>query len=250
MGTALVISAIAGYFSVVGLATIFSGAFWSVIIMACALEVGKVVTAGWLSRNWTDVPKLIKYYLVTAVAILMVITSIGTFGYLSKAHLQTTSQIEQTNLQIRPLETQLTLAERKLRNAQTSLDNLDRIVSELDVNKASRARRSQRSERQDLADVIGSASGDIERINSKLLPLKTAQATTEAEIGPLKYVAELVYGDEAKNHFDTAVRFVILIIIVVFDPLAIVLLVAANHGLRPQSRYRFDKTTGKLVLNK
>lgn len=248
--TALVISAIAGYFSVIGLATIFTGAYWSVVIMAAALEIGKVVTVGWLSRNWSDAPKAIKYYLGVSVGILMVITSLGTFGYLSKAHLETTNQVQQSQLQIQPLETQLQLAERKLRNAQISLDNLDRVVSEVDIGQSSKIRNRQRAERRDLGNQISAASREIEMVNAKLLPLRTTQAQAEAEIGPLKYVAELVYGEDAKSHFDSAVRFVIIIIVFVFDPLAIVLLIAANHGMRPKSRMRFDKTTGKLVVDK
>lgn len=248
--TALVISAIAGYFSVIGLATIFTGAFWSVVLMASALEIGKVVTVGWLSRNWNDAPKVIKYYLGVSVGILMVITSLGTFGYLSKAHLETTNQVQQSQLQIQPLETQLQLAERKLRNAQTSLDSLDRIVAGVDVEQASRIVQRQKAQRRDLATEISDASRDIEALNAKILPLRTQQAQTEAEIGPLKYVAELVYGEDAKSHFDSAVRFVIIIIVFVFDPLAIVLLIAANHGMKPRSRMRFDKATGKLVVDK
>lgn len=248
--TALVISAIAGYFSVIGLATIFTGAYWSVVIMAAALEIGKVVTVGWLSRNWSDAPKAIKYYLGVSVGILMVITSLGTFGYLSKAHLETTNQVQQSQLQIQPLETQLQLAERKLRNAQTSLDSLDRIVTGVDVEQASRIVQRQKAQRRDLATEISNTSRDIEDLNAKILPLRTQQAQTEAEIGPLKYVAELVYGEDAKSHFDSAVRFVIIIIVFVFDPLAIVLLIAANHGMKPKSRMRFDNTTGKLVVDK
>ena len=248
--TALAISAIAGYFSVIGLATIFTGAYWSVIVMAAALEIGKVVTVGWLSRNWDDAPNVIKYYLGVSVGILMIITSLGTFGYLSKAHLETTNQVQQSGLQIQPLETQLQLAERKLRNAQTSLDSLDRIVAGVDVEEASKLVQRQRVQRRDLAAEISNAAKEIEDINDKLVPLRTQQAQTEAEIGPLKYVAELVYGEDAKSHFDSAVRFIIIIIVFVFDPLAIVLLIAANYGMKPKSRMRFDKATGKLVVDK
>lgn len=248
LGTALLLSAIAGYFSVVGLATIFSGAYYPVLLMGAALELGKVVSVGWMTRNWESAPRLLRYYLSVSVGILMLITSMGTFGYLSNAHLATTNQVQQTQLQIQPLETQLQLAERKLRNAQTSIDSLDSIVANSDVDETSRVRNRQRTERAALATEISSASREIERINSKILPLRTAQATTEAEIGPLKYIAELVYGAEAKDHFDSAVRFVIIILVLVFDPLAIVLLIAANFGLKPQSRMRFNKVTGKLEV--
>lgn len=250
LGTALVLSAIAGFFSVIGLATIFSGAYWAVIAMAAALEVAKVVTVSWMTRNWDGCPKAIKYYLIASVSTLMIITSMGTFGYLSRAHLETTSQVEVTNLQIQPLETQLQLAERKLQNAQNDLNTLDRLVNQADIDQASRVRNRQKSERAALAIEISNTSREIQSINSQLLPLKTQNATTQAELGPLKYVAEVVYGAEAEKHFDSAVRFVIIIIVLVFDPLAIVLLIAANHGMKPKSRLTFDKATGKLVVNR
>jgi hypothetical protein len=247
--TSLVISTTAAYFSIVGLATIFTGAYWSVVLMATALEVGKVVTVGWLSRNWSSAPNVIKYYLGVSVCILMFITSLGTFGYLSRAHLETTDQVRLSQLQIEPLEIQLRLAEQRLSNAQTSLDSLDRIVGEMDVDKASLVVQRQKSQRGDLTNEITSASRDIQALNAKILPLRTQQTQTEAEIGPLKYVAELVYGEDAERHFDSAVRFVIIIIVFVFDPLAIVLLIAANHGMKPKSRMRFDKETRKLVID-
>lgn len=250
LAIALALSAIAGYFSVVGLATIFTGAYISVLIMASGLEAAKVVTVGWLSRNWSSCPRTIKYYLCGAVGVLMLITSMGIFGYLSKAHLETSTTLQMSQLQADPLQMQLELAERKLQNAQTSLDSLDRIVAGSDVDQASKLVVQQRNTRRNLEATISSASREIQDINTKLLPLKSAQASTKAEIGPLKYVADLIYGDKAADHFDTAVRWVILIIVLVFDPLAIVLLIAANHGLKPQSRVKYDKATGKLVVDK
>ena len=250
LGTALLLSAIAGFFSVVGLATIFSGAYYPVLLMAASLELGKVVTVGWLTRNWGSAPKVLRYYLGVSVGILMLITSMGTFGYLSKAHLATTNEVAQSQLQIEPLEMQLALAKKELDNAQTSLNSLDSIIAQTDIKQASRLRNRQRTERRELGDRISAASREVQMVNSKLLPLRTAQAATEAEIGPLKYIAELVYGAEAKDHFDSAVRFVIIILVLVFDPLAIVLLIAANFGLKPQSRMRYNKVTGKLEVNK
>lgn len=246
--TALILSIIAGFFSVIGLATIFSGAYYSVLVMASVLEASKVVAVSWLTRNWDDCPRAIKYYLTSSVAVLMIITSMGTFGYLSKAHLETKSQVEQSQLQIVPLEMQLSLAERKLRNAQSSLDTLDRIVNQVDVEQASKLRNRQRTERTALAAQISDSTREIQSINARLLPLRSQQAKTEAELGPLKYVAETIYGNTAASHFDSAVRAVILLIVLVFDPLAIVLLIAASYGMKPKSRFAFNKATGKLEM--
>lgn len=246
MASAIALSIIAGYFSVIGLATIFAGAFLAVLIMGGALETAKVVTVAWLSRNWSNCPKSIKYYLSASVFVLMIITSMGTFGYLSKAHLETNNQVELSKLQIQPLETQLELANKRLDTAQRQIDALDSIVAGVDIEKASRIRNRQARERTALAAQIGDATREIESINTKLLPLRTRQSTIEAELGPLKYVAEMIYGNKAQEYFGSAVRTVIILLVLVFDPLAIVLMIAANYGFKPQGRLRFNKETGKL----
>ena len=250
LATAIILSIIAGAYSVVGLATIFSGAFWSVVVMGAALEGAKVVSVSWLSRNWNTCPKLIKYYLCTAVVMLMLITSMGTFGYLSKAHLAQTAAVNQSSLQVQPLEYQVQLEERKLKNAQMSLDTLDRLVNQADDARAVRIRKNQLSERRNINSQINDSIGKIQNLNATLLPLRVKTQAAEAEIGPLKYIAELIYGEQAKSHFDEAVRFVIMLIVIVFDPLAMVLLIASNHGFKPTNRVKFNATTGKLEVNK
>lgn len=244
--TAITLSAIAGYYSVIGLATIFSGAFWSVVVMASSLEIAKVVTVAWLSRYWLKTPKVIKYYLSTAVVVLMFITSMGTFGYLSKAHLKQTENVGQYSIQLEQIDYQIKQEERRITNAQTSLDTLDRLANEAPPERASQVRQRQRQERQTILKEIEEASGKIETLSVEAVPLRQKTQTLEAEIGPLKYVAELIYGNEAENNFDTAVRIIILIIILVFDPLALVLLIAANYGMKPESRIRYNKITGKI----
>ena len=243
---AITLSIIAGYFSVLGLAIIFAGAYVSVLVMGGVLETAKVVTVAWLTRNWTNSPKPIKYYLSLAVVVLMLITSMGTFGYLSKAHLETTNQVSISQLRTEPLQVQLSLEQQKLDNAQAALSGLETIVTEANPRDANYIRVRQRSEREALQEDIGEATDNISKIQSELLPLRAATQELEAELGPLKYVAEMVYGEQADNYFDSAVRIVILLIVVVFDPLAIALLIAANYGFKPQNRLRFNKQTGKL----
>lgn len=247
IATAIIISAIAGFYSVIGLATIFSGAYWSVITMGAALETGKVVTVAWLSRNWATTNKPIKYYLVTSVALLMLITSMGTFGYLSKAHLQTTGSVVQSSVELSVIDNEIASKQRQITNAQTSLDGLDSIVSRADIAKSPSIRRRQQSERDALNATITQATSRIDELNTKAVPLRVETNEAQAEIGPLKYIAELVYGENAKQQFDSAVRAIIILIVLVFDPLAIVLLIAGNYGLKPQNRLRWDKATGKLV---
>ncbi len=230
--SALLLSSIAAYYSVIGLATIFSGAFISVLIMGSVLEITKVITVGWLSTNWNKASNAIKTYLCISVLILMFITSMGTFGYLSKAHLAQSAQINQSQFQIQPLEYQIKLEESRLRNAQTSLDTLDKFAnSSINQNDGVYIRSRQVNERKRISLEIDDATGKLQNLNAQLLPLRTTQQVAEAEVGPLKYIAELIYGSNADAHFDESVRLIIIIIVIVFDPLAIVLLLAANISL-------------------
>lgn len=228
---ALFLSCVSAYFSVTGMALLFSGATISVIIMASALEFSKIVSAAWLQHNWKTCSRLIKIYLITATCFLILLTSMGTFGYLSRAHLATSDNIQLSQVQMQPLQDQIDLEQRKLKNAQTSLDTLDRFANTSDPKDAVFIRARQKTERQNLNTEIDDATGKLEILNAKLLPLKTQQAITTSDIGPLKYIAELVYGKSASEHFDETVRFVIILIVIVFDPLAIVLLLAGTSGL-------------------
>lgn len=266
----MLLSTISAFYSIVGLASIFSGAFWAIIVLGITLEICKVSSVGWLSSHWSIAPLSLKLYLIPAVLILMLITSMGTFGYLSKAHLAQSAQINQSQFQIQPLEYQIKLEESKLRNAQTSLDTLDKFVnSSTDQNDGIYIRSRQTKERKQINVEIDDSTRKLQNLNAQLLPLRTTQQAAEAEVGPLKYISELLYGKDAENHFDDAVRAVIILIVIVFDPLAIILLIAANFGLaykvkkkyansrskvleigRDQILKNYDKKTKKVILNK
>jgi len=253
----LILSAVAGYFSVVGIATIFAGAFWSVVVMAGALETSKLVAASWLYRNWSIAPWLMRIYMTIAVVVLIFITSMGIFGYLSKAHVDQVVQAGGNNeIQIEALERRIARQQSIISDSETVLLQLDRAVQTLiDYDRirgpdgSIAVRSSQKEERQSLNDSISNAYQEIETLNDELFPLKKTQIELEAEIGPLKYIAELVYGDEAANYFDTAVRWIIILLVVVFDPLAICLLLAGNAGLiyRKQISYLTEEEVLKDV---
>jgi hypothetical protein len=215
--------------------------------MGSALELGKVVSVAWLSRNWLDCPKAIKTYLVCAIVTLMLITSMGSFGFMSKAHLAQTENVSQSSLVLNQVELEIQEQERIRQNAQTSLNNLDRVASMADTNNYSKVAKNQTAQRRQVAEDIRNADTQISNLNIRALPLRQQTQKLEAEVGPLKYIAELIYGQSAKDHFDAAVRLIIIMIVLVFDPLAMVLLVAANYSLKPKSRIRYDKLTGKLV---
>lgn len=231
----LLLSGTAAYYSIIGLIAIFPGAIFAISLMGASLEFAKLVAASWLYRNWGIAPKIIKSYFIFAIIILMFITSLGTFGYLSKVHLESSVGVADNSLEIARIEQQIASEQRKIDNAQRSLDSLDSVVDKAFIDGA-RIRNQQKAERTALNDVIENSDDRIERLTSDLVPLRRSNIESEAKIGPLKYIAELIYGkDEAANYFDSAVRFVIILIVLVFDPLAVLLLIAANISYNNRS---------------
>ena len=243
----MLLSTISAFYSIAGLATLFSGAFWAIVVLGITLEICKVSSVGWLSSHWNIAPLSLKMYLIPAVLILMLITSMGTFGYLSKAHLAQSAQIKQSQFQIEPLEYQFKLEQIKLKNAQTSLDTLDRFANTSKTEDSVFIRSRQKEERQRIDNQISESTEKLEALNANLLPLRNAQQAAEAEVGPLKYISELLYGKNAANHFDDAVRAVIILIVMVFDPLAIILLIAANFGLAYKDTMKYDDSKSKIL---
>ena len=253
---ALAISGVAAWYSIAGLIAIFSGATTAIIIMGGVLEAGKLVTASWLYRNWKQVPFLLKSYLTSAVVVLMFITSMGIFGFLSKAHLEHSISVGGTNeLQITNLERQIARQEAIIGDSETVLTQLDQQVETLIEYDRIRGpsgsiavRQSQQEERDLLNRTIDAAYSRIESIQEELTPLQQEKLAIEVEVGPLKYIAELIYGDQARDFFDEAVRWVILLIVFVFDPLAVLLLIAANMTLtQPKSPKPLRETEAVVV---
>jgi hypothetical protein len=228
MLVALAITGVAGYFSILGLMAIFPASPIAVAAMGIVLELAKLVTASWVYRNWGIANKLLKTYFTIAVVVLSFITSMGVFGYLSRAHIEHSTVGGSTQLEITQLESQKASAERRLKNAQTSLDTLDRLTTGENILDANFIRNQQRRERAALNKEIESATADIQTVETDLIPLKTETLKLEAEVGPIKYVAELFYGSGDSATIDKAVRMMIIILIFVFDPLAILLIIAAN----------------------
>ena len=211
--------------------------------MGVVLEAGKLVTASWLYQNWKTAPASLRYYLASAVVILMFITSMGIFGFLSKAHIDQTYSLSNDTVIVKNLEREIKFEEDNIANSQRNLDILDRLVSQADPKDANYIRRTQKRERADINTNISAASERIKNLNTELTPLRQQSAALEAEVGPLKYVADLIYGESDQNIIEKAVRWVIIVIVVVFDPLAIILLVAANRELKLHTRYRSSKKT-------
>lgn len=253
--TAISIAAVAAYFSIIGLASIFSGAFISVVVMASALEIGKLVAATWLHLEWKSTGWFTRSYLTFAVIVLMFITSMGIFGYLSKAHMeQSVSDGGINELQISNLERQIARQQSIVTDAETVLSQLDQQVSVLIEYDRIRGpagsiavRESQSDERQTLNETIDAAYIRIEELQGNLFDLKKDKLALEIEVGPLKYIAELIYGANAENYFDQAVRLVILLIVSVFDPLAVILLIVSVKAIRTAPTKPRSETLSPLV---
>ena len=239
--SALSLSAVAAFYAITGLLTLFPTAGLSIVIMGIALELGKLVAASWLYRNWNNAPAALKYYFTFAVIILSFITSMGIFGYLSKSHIDQKFSFSDSSVIISNLEREIKSEETNINNGQTSIDILNGLVSQADVKDANFIRNRQRRERENISRSIRSSAERIKTLNTELTPLRQESARMEAEVGPIKYVADLIYGKEGKESIEKAVRAVIITIVFVFDPLAIILLVAANRELKLYVRYRLPK---------
>ena len=252
---ALLISGVAAWYSIAGLAAIFAAAKVPVIIMGASLEVGKLVTASWLYQNWARVPILLKSYLTFAVVVLMFITSMGIFGFLSKAHIDQTIVSGDNTLLIQQLDQKIEREQKRIDDANLVIAQLDQAVQTLiDYDRirgddgAISIREEQKNERDNLNSIIDDAYSVMGELQSDRLQLSQEQLAIEAEVGPIRYIAELVYGDETNEAIlDSAVRIVILIIIFVFDPLAVLLLVAANMSLRDNRRKVSTKKIAAVV---
>ena len=249
--SAISISLIAAGYSILGLATLFAGAYVPIIAMGSALEVGKLVAASWLYHNWRrNIPKSLKAYLFTSIIVLIFITSVGIFGFLSKAHLDQVKPTAGNTEQIALIDKKIKQEEKIIERAEKTLAQLDKAldvyIDKEYVSRGLKERNKQKEERDLLNKSIDEAMEKIANLNNSKSSINIEQLKLEADVGPLKYVAELIYGDNAKDHFDSAVRIIILILIFVFDPLAVLLLIAANISLNQWRDKRDEKKTDTM----
>ena len=237
LAVAIAIAVVAAWYSIVGLMAIFAAAAIPIAIMGGVLEVGKLVTASWLYNNWQRAPFLLKSYLTTAVIVLMVITSMGIFGFLSKAHIDQGIGSNDASAKIERLDTSIRANQKEIERAQSTLDNFDAVLdryTELGyVTRGLDARKEQAEEREAMRNIIARAEEENDRLYDKRAEYASEVRAFEVEVGPIKYIAELIYGEQRDN-LDEAVRAVILLLIFVFDPLAVLLLIAANQSLAEQ----------------
>jgi hypothetical protein len=230
--TSLTLASCAAYFSIVGLMTIFSGAALSVLVMASVLEFGKLVSAAWLHYEWERINNLVRAYFTTAVLVLMFITSMGIFGFLSKAHIDSALVGDSYSLEASIIDKRIDAKQLQLDNLTGRLENLDYVLQTSRPEDRNYVNRVQTEERNLINADIDILVQDIVKLNEDKIPVQKKQLDQEAELGPIKYIADMIYGDEAESMYDNAVRWVILIIIFVFDPLAIMLLIVSTAAFK------------------
>ena len=221
----LCLSATAAYYSIVGLAAIFSGAFVPILVMGGSLEFSKLVTASWLYRSWKNISLFMKTYMTIAVIVLMFITSMGIFGFLSKAHLENAANKgADVTAEYSSIKSDVDVDTKIISDIDNQLKILDNTVKD-DYNTLSRQNKLRTQLTKDKKDAIAR----LRENNKKLAQADLEVKKVEVEVGPLKYIADLIYGDKAKDHLDSAVRLVILMLVFVFDPLAVMLMIAASR---------------------
>jgi hypothetical protein len=249
---ALAISTVAAYYSIVGLMAIFAGATTAIAIMGIVLEIGKLICASWTFTNWKSCPVIMRSYFIIAVVILMLITSLGIFGFLSRAHIQQSSptgllveRIERIDLKINQRQTQIS-------RYQGRLDTLDQALQryiELGaISKGLRKIGEMDNETKLLKTKIEGLENEIDDLTDEKYERKTKLNLAEVEVGPIRYVASMLYDDVSESQLEQAVRWIIVLLIFVFDPLAVVLVIAANISLRDYRRERKMATKTVTVM--
>ena len=251
-GTGLLLSSVAAVFSVSGLAEMFSAAYWSIVLMASTLEVAKLVIASWLFNRWDHINKVFRVYLTSAVVVLMLITSGGIFGVLSKAFIEKAAPHRESQVQVVELKQKIESAKLQIdRNTKAinQMDSqIDSLVSSGAVDQSLVARQKQRKEREFLQNEIRSQQKIVDELNSTKSSADLENEKATADIGPLKYLAAVFYGEDAP--VEKAVRLLIIVLILVFDPLAVILMMSATKEMQIKREEVPKKETIDDIIDK
>lgn len=253
--TAIVLSAIAAFYAVAGLIAIFAASAVPIAIMGGTLEVAKLVVASWLYRKWKEIPLLMKAYFTTALIVLMLLTSMGIFGYLSKAHLDQAVPTGDAVAKVSIVDEKIKIERENIANAQSLIKQMDAVVTGIiatgdreitlrdgttrmqsAAERSLQVRRSQAKDRAALIEQIEQSQNKIVSLQAESAPLRSEVRKIEAEVGPIKYIAALIYGDNpGQDLLEKAVRWVIIMIVFVFDPLAVLMLIAFNKEIKDKA---------------
>jgi len=238
---AIALSSIAAWYSIQGLTAIFAAAVVPIMIMGGSLEFAKVVTTVWLHRYWKRATWIMKLYLIPAVIALALLTSMGIFGFLSKAHSDQSLISGDVGAKIAVYDTKIQTAKENIESNRKALQQMDAQVDQLlgrttddkGANRAVQVRRQQKAERARLQNEIAVEQETISKLQDEAAPIRAEVRKVEAEVGPIKYIAAMIYGDNPdSNLLERAVRWMIVLIVLVFDPLALTLVLAAQSSYR------------------
>jgi hypothetical protein len=251
---ALGVSGVSAYYSIIGLTAIFASAYYPVIVMGVALELGKLVSASWLYRNWNHTPFLLKSYLSFAVILLMLISSMGIFGFLSRAHIEQQLNINTGQAdQIKIIDTKIEFIKSSMADIDKQVSLIDNALTKMtDRGQAASSLKAADQQRRTRTDLIKKKEGyvkELSELTTERVSLTSGIKKLEAEVGPIKYIAELIYSDGGTEQLERSVRAVIILLVLVFDPLAVVLLLAANHGLNRRKQLTFFKEPSILKID-
>ena len=255
--TSLAIAAVAAWYSIIGLTAIFAAAVIPIIIMGIVLEVGKLVAAAWVYNHWRETSILLRTYLVSAIIVLMLITSMGIYGFLSKSHIDAGINTGEISVKIERIDNRIRSEQRQIDRAEKNILEMDTTLEKTEYgffdDSRLEERKRQSAEREQLNNIITKSENSIDDLLDKKSEYELEVKNFEVEVGPIKYIAALIYGDEAKNYLDNTVRYVILLLIFVFDPLAVLLLISANMsyrkelGLYPPEEKGLPVNVGKTI---
>ena len=246
--SALIIAGCAAFFSVTGLGVLFSGASTAVMVMAGSLEFAKLVAATYLKQKWDEIQGFNKWYLVSAVALLMLITSAGIFGYLSNAFQTQSLKLQQVDREILVHSTKIDQNTIQITQLSTQINEFNKNQGKiLDGGKVnSRLIRSIDNRDKEIAKInkkIGDLQDQNAKENEKINEIKTSNLDLEKEVGGFRFVAE-AFGMELKN----VVKFFIFLIVIVFDPLAVALIIAFN-GMIDDKKKKQRRILGEIMEN-
>jgi len=255
--TSLAIAAVAAWYSIIGLTAIFAAAVIPIIIMGIVLEIGKLVAAAWVYNHWRETSILLRTYLVSAIVVLMLITSMGIYGFLSKSHIDAGINTGEISVKIERVDNRIKSEQRQIDRAEKNILEMDTTLEKTEYGFFDDSRLDERKrqsvEREQLNNIITKSENSIDDLLDKKSEYELEVKNFEVEVGPIKYIAALIYGDEAKNYLDNTVRYVILLLIFVFDPLAVLLLISANMsyrkelGLYPPEEKGIPVNVGKTI---
>jgi hypothetical protein len=245
--TALTIAGCAALFSVTGIGTLFAGAAVSAMVMASALELGKLVGISFLYRYWPEIPKALKSYMTTASVILILITSAGIYGYLSSAYAKVAAEPLKMNADIQIYNSQISTLEEEIKRKTARLDQIislrgqqENRVDELISKSTTGSNTTIRNAQNSLAELNRTATTlqrEINQTSAQRDTLKAKSITTEVEINTNSDIGTFVYISRAIGvELDTVVKWFILIIVLVFDPLSICLVLAYNFLIKREEK--------------